>query len=70
VTSAVFRKLAMTDESLSAQQLCEELDGSVRPAVDPLRRFLHSNKTTVFREVRRGGFILGTRYCVTQPIEA
>jgi hypothetical protein len=70
VTSAVFRKLAMSDQSLSAQQLCDVLDDSVSPAVDPLRRFLHGNKTTIFREVRRGGFVLGGRYQVTHPIEA
>jgi hypothetical protein len=70
VTSAVFRKLAITDDSMSAQQLCEVLDDSVRPAVDPLRRFLHGNKTTVFREVRRGGFILGVRYHVADAIQA
>ena len=70
VTSAVFRKLALADESLSAQQLCDVLDDSVRPAVDPLRRFLHGNKATVFREVRRGGFVLGGRYSVGQPLHA
>jgi nitrogenase subunit NifH len=70
VTSAVFRKLAMADDSLSAQQICNVLDDSVRPAVDPLRRFLHSNRTTVFREVRRGGFVLGGRYHVRQAIQA
>ena len=70
VTSAVFRKLAMADESLSAQQLCERLDYRVAPVVDPLRRFLHGNKTTVFREVRRGGFVLGGKYSVRQPIQA
>lgn len=70
VLSAVFRKLALTDESLSAQQLCDVLDDSVRPAVDPLRRFLHGNKTTMFSEVRRGGFVLGGRYSVPQPIQA
>jgi hypothetical protein len=70
VMSAVFRKLALAEESLSAQQLCDVLDDSVRPAVDPLRRFLHGNKTTMFREVRRGGFVLGSRYNVPQSIEA
>jgi len=70
VMSAVFRKLALTEESMSAQQLCEVLDDSVRPAVGPLRRFLHDNKTTMFREVRRGGFVLGGRYHVPQHVEA
>jgi hypothetical protein len=59
VLSAVTRKLALAEESMSAQQLCDGLDDSVRPAVEPLRRFLHANKTTMFREVRRGGFVLG-----------
>lgn len=68
VMSAVFRKLALADESLSAQQLCAVLDDSVRPAVVPLRRFLHVNKTTMFREVRRGGFVLGGRYSLPRPI--
>ena len=70
VTSAVFRKVAMSDESMSAQQTCDVLNDSVCPPVDQLRRFLHGNKTTVFREVRRGGFVLGGRYHVTKSIEA
>jgi hypothetical protein len=70
ILSAVFRKLALSDESLSAQELCDVLDDSVRPAVKPLRRFLHANKTTVFHEVRRGGFVLGSRYGVSQPAQA
>jgi hypothetical protein len=41
-----------------------------RPAVDPLRRYLHGKNTTVFREVRRGGFVLGGRYQVRQAIQA
>ena len=69
VASAVVRKLAMSNDSMSAQQLCEVLDESVSPAVEPLRRFLHANKTTVFREVRRGGFVLGARYYVQQPVQ-
>ncbi|MHB1891451.1 MAG: hypothetical protein ACYCUF_11300 [Acidimicrobiales bacterium] len=68
VTSAVLRKLAVADDSMSAQQLCEVLDDSVRPAVDPLRRFLHGNKATVFREVCRGGFVLGGRNHVKHPV--
>lgn len=70
VISAVFRKLALADQSLSAQQLCGILDDSVRPPVDQLRRFLHGNKTTMFSEVRRGGFVLGARYSVAMPIAA
>jgi hypothetical protein len=64
--SAVVRKLAVADDSMSAQQLRDILDESVRPAVDPLRRFLHGNKSTVFREARRGSFVLGGRYQIAQ----
>lgn len=70
VTSAVMRMLALADDSMSAQQLCDALDDSARPAVDPLRRFMHGNKTTVFREVRRGGFVLGGRYHVRPAVQA
>jgi hypothetical protein len=66
VTSAVFRKLAVAGDSMSAQQLRDILDESVCPAVDPLRRFLHGNKSTVFREAHRGSFVLGRRYRVAQ----
>ena len=68
-TSAVFRKLAVASESMSAQQLCDVLDESARPAVEPLRRFLHGNKTTAFREARRGGFVLGGQYGITTPLQ-
>jgi len=60
----------MSGESMSAQQLFDTLDESVRPAVDPLRRSLHANKAAVFREVRRGGFVLGERYHVQVPVLA
>ncbi len=63
-TAAVFRELAMGSESLSAQQLSDALDVSVRPAVSALRVFLRANKTTVFREARRGSFVLGMRYSI------
>jgi hypothetical protein len=68
-TSAVFRKLAMADESMSAQQLYDVLDDSARPAVEPLRRFLHNNTGTVFHEARRGGFVLGGQYGITTPLQ-
>ena len=57
--AVVFRELAMATESLSAQQLSDALDVSVRPAVPAIRAFLHANKTTVFREVRRGSIHAG-----------
>jgi len=70
VTSAVFRKLATAGDSMSAQQLCDALDGPVRPDVDSLRKYMHANKTTVFQEVRRGSFTLGTHYRVVLPVES
>jgi hypothetical protein len=69
VTAAVLRELAMASESLSAQQLSDALDVSVRPAVPALRVFLHANKTTVFREARRGSFLLGMRYSIRARAE-
>jgi len=63
-TSAVLHHLALADSSLSAQQLCESVDDSVRPAVQPLREFLHANKPDMFYEARRGSFLLGSRYSV------
>lgn len=66
--AAVLRMLATADDSMSAQQLYEALDPSVRPAVAPLRAWLHGNKTTVFKEARRGSFQLGRRYALTQPL--
>lgn len=62
--AAVFRELAFASDSMSAQQLCDTVDGSVRPAVAPLRAYLHANKTDVFGEARRGSFVLGRRYYV------
>lgn len=70
VTSAVFRTLATGEDSMSAQQLCETLRPEVRPAVAPLRDWLHGNKTTVFKEVRYGSFQLGWRYRLTKPRSA
>lgn len=58
-TATILRELAMASDSMSAQQLWDALDDSVRPAIGPLRAFLHANKTTVFDEARRGSFVLG-----------
>ncbi len=66
--AAVLRMLATTDDSMSAQQLYEALEPSVRLAVAPLRTWLHGNKTTVFKEAHRGSFQLGRRYALTQPL--
>lgn len=68
VPAAVFRLLATSDDSMSAQQIFEALDESVRPAVQPLRQWLHGNKGGVFREVRRGSFALGNRFALSRPL--
>lgn len=60
-TSAVLRELAGATESLSAQQIADLLDPSVRPAVPQIRAFLRGN-SEIFDQVRRGGYELGTRY--------
>jgi hypothetical protein len=63
--SAVLRHLALADSSMSAQQLCDVLDDSVRPTVANLRAFLHGSKPNLVREARRGSFMLGNPYHVT-----
>lgn len=65
--AAIFRQLALSPDSMSAQQLHDSLDESVRPAIPTLRAFLHANKTTIFAEARRGSFRLGLRYSITLP---
>ncbi len=60
--SAVLRELALSPESLSAQQLADLLDPSMRPSVADLRAFLRCHDTTVFDQVRRGRFALGSHY--------
>lgn len=60
--SAILRELAMSQESLSAQQLAELLDPSLRPSVADLRAYLRTNDKTLFTQVRRGGFVLGRHY--------
>jgi hypothetical protein len=61
-TSAILRELALSPESLSAAQLAELLDPSVRPSVPEIRAFLRANDSGLFNQVRRGGFMLGSRY--------
>jgi hypothetical protein len=61
--SAILRELARSPESLSVQQLADQLDASVRPPVADLRAYLRANDT-VFAQVRRGGFVLGRRYTI------
>jgi len=62
ITSAILRGLAISQESLSAQQLAELLDPSLRPSVSDLRAYLRAHDNTVFDQVRRGGFVLGSHY--------
>jgi hypothetical protein len=61
VTSAVLRELAVAPESLSAQQLADQLPQPVRPRVTDLRAFLRANDA-MFGQVRRGGYELGLHY--------
>jgi hypothetical protein len=60
--SAILRELALSSESLSAAQLAELLAPSVRPPVATLRAFLRGHENQVFKQVRRGGFVLGSHY--------
>ena len=62
VESAILRELALSSESLSAQQLAELLSPPARSSVAQLRAFLRIHDNTVFRQVRRGGFVLGAHY--------
>ena len=70
VPRAVFRLLAMSDGSMSAQQIYDALDDSVRPSVQPLRQWLHGNKAGLFWEVRKGSFALGSQFGLSQPLPA
>lgn len=60
-TSAILRELAVAPESLSAQQLADLLDASLRPQVADFRAYLRGNEA-LFAQVRRGGFELGRHY--------
>jgi hypothetical protein len=60
--SAIVRELALSPESLSAQQLSELLTPGVRLPVADLRAFLRRHDGTVFAQARRGGFVLGSHY--------
>jgi hypothetical protein len=62
IVSAIVREMAMSAEALSAQQLAGLLDSPVRPQVAELRAFLRQHDDTVFRQVRQGGFVLGSHY--------
>ena len=60
--SAIIRELALSPGSLSAARLAELLDPDLRPPAASVRAFLRDHDSTVFRQVRRGGFVLGCRY--------
>jgi hypothetical protein len=45
--SAILRELALSEYSLSAQQLAERLDDSVRPSVPKLRDYLRANENAL-----------------------
>ncbi len=64
-TSAILRELALSPESLSAAQIAELLYPAVRPSVAEIRDFLRANDEAVFNQVRRGGFVLGRHYQLT-----
>jgi hypothetical protein len=67
--SAILRELALSDYSLSAQQLAERLEKSARPSVPKLREYLRANEKTLVYQVRRGGFMLGGIYKLRIPPE-
>ena len=60
--AAILRELALSPESLSAAQLAGLLDPALRPSVADLRAFLRTHDNTMFQQVRRGGFVLGSHY--------
>ena len=62
IGSAILRELALSPESLSAQQLAELLAPSGGHRSTDLRAFLRTHDGTVFDQVRRGGFVLGSHY--------
>jgi hypothetical protein len=68
--SAILRELALSDQSLSAQQLADRLEDSVRPPVPKLRDYLRANDKSLVYQVRRGGFVLGAFYKLRIPSEA
>jgi hypothetical protein len=60
--SAILRELVVSEESLSAQQVADLLDPSLRPPVPEIRAYLRANDKTLFNQVRPGGFALGRHY--------
>jgi hypothetical protein len=68
--SAIVRELALSEYSMSAQELADRLDGSVRPSVPTLRNYLRANDNALVYQVRRGGFALGAFYKLRMPPES
>src|SRR5260370_336872 len=64
--SAMLRELAMSEESLSGQQLGDLLDPSLRRPVAEIRAYLRANDKTLFAQVRGGGFLLGHHYTLPE----
>ena len=60
--SAILRHLALSPESLSAAQLAELLHPTLRPSVADIRAFLRKHDNAVVKQVRRGGYVLGSHY--------
>jgi hypothetical protein len=65
--SAILRELAMSEESLSAQQIADLLDQRLSPPSAEIRAYLRANEKTLFAQVRRGGFVLGRHYQLPEP---
>ena len=62
IVSSLLRELALSPESLSAQELAGLLAPRARPSVTDLRAFLGTHDGTVFNQICRGGFVLGSHY--------
>ena len=67
--SAIVRELALSERSLSAQQLVDRLNEAVRPPVAGLSGYLRANDKALVHQIRRGGFALGTFYKLKMPAE-
>ena len=65
-TSAILRELAISEYSLSAKQLADLIDPTLRPPVADLRAYLRANDEALFTQVRRGGFVLGRHYSLPE----
>jgi hypothetical protein len=61
-TSEILRELALSPESLPAARLADLLHPSGRHSLAEIRAFPRANDSGLFIQVRRGGFMLGSRY--------